>query len=62
MTAGIILIVSGVLIAVFPQLLSLIVASTLIVSGAWITYLGYRFKKAAREGYGESAWEFFSYR
>jgi len=45
MILGIILIVAGVLIAVYPPLLSIIVASVLILIGIGVTSISYRFKK-----------------
>lgn len=48
MIPGIILIVAGVLIAVYPPLLSIIVASVLILIGIGVASLGYRFKKAQK--------------
>ncbi len=48
MVLGIILIVSGILIAVYPPLLSLIVASILMFAGVFFIYLGYYYKKASR--------------
>jgi hypothetical protein len=49
MLLGIILILSGVLIALYPPLLSLIAATVLIFSGIFILTVSYRFKKTARE-------------
>lgn len=49
MSAGIVLILAGILIAVFPQLLSLIVAFVLIFAGGVLTYIGYYYKKNPRK-------------
>jgi len=48
MVLGIILIISGLLIAIYPQLLSFIVAFILIFSGLIFVYLGYYYRKASR--------------
>lgn len=45
---GIILIIGGVLIAIFPQLLSLIVAFFLIGIGIQIVLISYYYKKLSR--------------
>ena len=45
MVAGIILIIAGILIAVFPQLLSIIVAVVLIFFGIFTFLVSYRYKK-----------------
>lgn len=45
MALGILLIIAGILIAVFPPLLSIIVASVLILFGVTITMVSYRMKK-----------------
>ncbi len=49
MLIGIILVLAGVMIAVYPPLLSLIVATVLILLGSFLIYLGYRFKKMDRK-------------
>ena len=49
MVLGIILILSGILIAVYPPLLSLIVAFLLIFAGIFLLTIGYRFKKMDRQ-------------
>ncbi len=46
MLLGIILVFSGMLIAIYPPLLSIIVASLLIVLGVFIFYLSWRYKQA----------------
>ncbi len=48
MVFGIMLIISGILIALYPPLLSLIVALILIFAGAILFSLSYRYKKTAR--------------
>ena len=48
MVLGIILILSGILIAVYPPLLSLIVASILVFAGIFFIYLGYYYKRISR--------------
>jgi len=48
MLLGIILILSGILIAVYPQILSLITASILVFAGIFFVYLGYYYKKVSR--------------
>ena len=45
MFIGICLIVAGLLIAVYPPLLSIIVASLLIFAGITLAAISYRFKK-----------------
>lgn len=49
MLLGIVLIVCGVLIALYPPLLSLVVATLLIFAGITVAMVGYRYKKAARQ-------------
>ncbi|MDD4203059.1 MAG: hypothetical protein PHQ52_06290 [Candidatus Omnitrophica bacterium] len=46
MFIGAILIISGVFIAIFPELLSLIVASMLIIVGLTMCTVSYRMKKS----------------
>jgi hypothetical protein len=48
MLSGIILIICGILIALYPPLLSLIVAVLLIFAGAILCAISYRYKKMAR--------------
>ena len=48
MILGIIFICAGVLIAVYPPFLSIIVASVLILIGIGITSFSYRLKKTQR--------------
>ena len=48
MVLGIILIIAGILIAVYPQLLSMIVAMVLIFAGIFFLYMGYSFRRASR--------------
>ena len=49
MLMGILLIIGGVLIALYPPLLSIIVAMILISAGTILTAIGYRLKKTARK-------------
>ncbi|MBD3426463.1 MAG: hypothetical protein GF409_04470 [Candidatus Omnitrophica bacterium] len=49
MALGIILIICGILIALYPPLLSLVVAVLLIFSGIVVTIMAYRYKKMARQ-------------
>ena len=49
MLVGIVLIIAGILIAIYPQLLSLIVSFLLIFIGAVILLLRYQLKKMAKE-------------
>ncbi|MGB2630324.1 MAG: hypothetical protein WBD17_03720 [Candidatus Omnitrophota bacterium] len=46
---GIILIICGILIALYPPLLSLIVAVLLIFAGSILCAASYRYKKTARQ-------------
>ena len=48
MILGIILILAGFLIAIYPPLLSLIVASILVFAGIFFVYMGYYYKKTSR--------------
>ena len=49
MAIGIIFIVVGIMIALYPQLLSIIVASFLILIGVTLTSISYQFKKSQRD-------------
>jgi Flp pilus assembly protein TadB len=49
MIPGIVLILAGILIAVYPPLLSLVVAFILIFTGISFMYLGYYYKKASKK-------------
>ena len=49
MLLGIILIVCGILIAVYPPLLSLVVATLFISAGIITLIAGYRYKKMAKK-------------
>jgi len=49
MAVGIIFVIVGVLIAAFPQLLSIIVAAFLIMVGVTLASISYHFKKVKRE-------------
>ena len=53
MVFGILLILGGVLIALYPQLLSLIIASGLIFSGSFILLVGFKYRRTERRP-GES--------
>ena len=48
MFIGMLLIAAGILIAVYPPLLAIIVASVLIIIGVILITLSYRFKKMRR--------------
>ncbi|MGQ9693637.1 MAG: hypothetical protein ACUVWV_02710 [Thermodesulfobacteriota bacterium] len=48
MVIGIILVLAGVLIAIYPPLLSIIVALLLIFIGAFLIITSYRFKRLKR--------------
>lgn len=48
MLFGVFLIIAGVLIALYPPLLSLIVASFFILGGAFLVFLSYSYKKLSR--------------
>jgi uncharacterized membrane protein HdeD (DUF308 family) len=58
MLAGIILIVAGILIAVFPQLLSLVVSAVLILAGILVLAAAYNERKTERR-YGNPVIELF---
>lgn len=49
MISGIILILCGILIAIYPPLLSLVVAALLVSAGTMIFMVGYRYKKTAQK-------------
>lgn len=49
MITGIILMIVGILIVAFPQLLSIIVATLLIMIGVTIASMSYHFKKINKE-------------
>jgi len=49
MILGIILILCGILIAIYPPLLSLIVAALLVSLGTIVLMMGYRYKKTQRQ-------------
>jgi len=49
MLVGIVLIIAGILIAIYPQLLSLIVSFLLIFIGAVILLLRYQLKKMTKD-------------
>ena len=58
MLLGVIFIIAGVLIAVYPPLLSLIVAALLIFAGIFFIYLGYYYRKIERN-FGNPFIDFF---
>lgn len=58
MVIGIALIFAGVLIAIYPPLLSLIVALLLIFSGSFLVLSSYRLKKLKRN-FPNSYFDFF---
>ena len=49
MIAGMILIIAGILIAVYPQLLSIVVAVVLIFLGIFTFLVSYRYKKVEKQ-------------
>ena len=49
MLLGSLLIMAGILIAIYPPLLSLIVALVLIFTGGSFIYLGYYYRKASKK-------------
>ena len=58
MFLGIIFILAGILIAIYPQLLSIIVASGLIIIGIGLLSISYRYKKMSK--HFENPWvDFF---
>jgi Flp pilus assembly protein TadB len=58
MILAFVLILSGVLIALYPPLLSLVVAALLISAGALLFVMSYRYKKMARR-YEDPFLDFF---
>ncbi|MCF7873596.1 MAG: hypothetical protein K9L84_02540 [Candidatus Omnitrophica bacterium] len=58
MVLGIIFLLAGILIAVYPPLLSLIVAAVLIILGIFSLYIGYQLKKMDRK-FGDPFIDFF---
>lgn len=48
MFLGIVLIICGVLIALYPPLLSMIVATLLIMAGIFVSIMAHSYRKAAR--------------
>lgn len=58
MILGILLLLAGILIAAYPPLLSLIVATVLIVLGVVAIYIGYQLKKMNRKS-GDPFIDFF---
>jgi len=49
MILGIILIISGMLIFMYPPLLSMIVAALVVLAGVFLTVVGYRYRKMSRK-------------
>ena len=49
MVVGIVFIIVGILIAVYPHLLSIIVAALLIMIGAILASMSYHYKKMKKE-------------
>ncbi|MBD3271251.1 MAG: DUF3096 domain-containing protein [Elusimicrobia bacterium] len=49
MIIGFFFIIAGVLIALFPPLLSFIVSALLILTGIYSIYIGYYLRKSARK-------------
>jgi Flp pilus assembly protein TadB len=49
MVLGIILILAGMLIAIYPPLLSIIVAMVLVLAGIFVFTVSYRYKKMAKK-------------
>ncbi len=58
MIAGIILVICGIMIALYPPLLSLVVAVLLISAGAVLCMVSYRYKRMARQS-GDPFIDFF---
>ncbi|MCF7874525.1 MAG: hypothetical protein K9L87_02210 [Candidatus Omnitrophica bacterium] len=58
MVLGIMFLLAGILIAVYPPLLSLIIAAVLIVLGVVSIYIGYQLKKIDRKS-GDPFIDFF---
>ena len=48
MLGGIVFIVAGILIAVFPKLLSIIVATILMFIGIMVLVMGYHYKRISK--------------
>ena len=49
MLPGVIFILAGILIAVYPPFLALIVASVLILTGIALLFFGFQYRRIARE-------------
>ena len=49
MLPGIIFIAAGILIAIYPPFLALIVASLLILTGTALLFVGFHYRRVARE-------------
>ena len=61
MLAGIVLIIAGVLIAIYPPLLSIIVAFFLVMMGAMLLSVGYYQRKMQRHLDNPAVEAFFRY-
>jgi len=49
MLPGIIFIMAGILIAIYPPFLALIVATLLILTGVALLFMGYHYRRVARQ-------------
>jgi Flp pilus assembly protein TadB len=58
MLVGIIFLVVGILIAVYPQLLSMLVAALLILIGVTLTSISYHYKKM-KQNFDNPVMDFF---
>ena len=54
MIIGLFLIVAGVLIALFPQILVIMVSSTLVLAGVLICAVSWRMRQFRRTGQGQA--------
>ncbi len=52
MAVGLFFIIAGILIAIFPQILVIIISSTLVVSGVLICAISWRLRQLRRMGSG----------
>jgi Flp pilus assembly protein TadB len=59
MIFGIFLIIAGIMIALYPPLLSIIVATILLMAGITITSISYRYKKM-RKHFDNPFMDFFT--
>ena len=58
MVLGIVLIFCGMMIAMFPPLLSIIVATLLVIMGSFLIAISYRYKKMSKR-YDDPFLDFF---